>query len=137
MTATFIPVAAALRTLAAKGHKVQKLTRRQAMAMGRWDALYVVDGTRYDITGIRNLAQQEAGECLKRETAPTAPKAEREIDRLADLFAARTTARIAPDLGGRQLNGLVTYPVWKKPGDRPVFMTLQQIRRGAKKLGLI
>jgi hypothetical protein len=137
MTATFVPVSTALRALAAKGHQVQKLTRRQAMAMGRWDALYVVDGTRYDITGIRILAQREAGESLKRETAPTAPKAEREIDRLAALFHAKTTARIAPGLGGRGLNGLVTYPVWKKPGARPVDMTLQQIRRDAKRLGLI
>jgi hypothetical protein len=137
MTATFIPVSTALRTLTAKGHTVQKLTRKQAMTMGRWDALYVVDGTRYDLAGIRLLAQQEADRSLERETTPTGPKAEREIDRLAAVFHAKTTAVIATGLGGRGLNGLVTYPVIKKPGARPVYMTVQQIRRDAKRLGLI
>ena len=132
MTATYIPVQAALKTLAAAGHKVETLTRRQAMALGRWDALYVVDGTRYDLTGVRCLVADVG---MERKTTSQTDKPRREIEVLAEVAAARTKNVRICTMGERNLNGQTVYRI--EVGAKSAKWTLARIRAYLSKGGLI
>jgi hypothetical protein len=130
MTATYVPVTTALRTLAAAGHKVEKLSRRQAQALGRWDHLYIVDGVRYDLPGVRSLATKAAERDLARPTTATTVKV-REIDALADQLMAAEPGLIVSRRGERNLHGQVVYALWREGEHYSKIrrLTLAQIRR--------
>ncbi len=108
----FIPINAALKALSVSGHEVEKITSKQARVAGFGGPQYVVDGKRYDLSGIRSLVADLG---LEKNTKAAADKPRREIEDIADAvtrseFCKRKQIVICRT-GYRSLNGQVVYTI--------------------------
>lgn len=141
MTRTYIPIKDALKTLAAAGHEVDKISTKQARVAGFGGPQYSVDGKRYDLSGIRHLVADLG---IEKSTKAAADKPRREIEDIADAAAqsefCQSKQLFISRMGYRNLNGQVVYTIRfvKEDGTTKAFAKpLSWIRDWAKRNSII
>ena len=141
MTRTFIPVNAALKALAAAGHDVQKLSRKQDRIAGFGGPHYLVDGEWLSLSSVRAMAADLG---LEKSTKAATEKPRREIEDIADAVAQNEFCQrkqmIISRIGYRNLHGQVVYTIRfiNKDGEhKSCAKTLSWVRDYCKRNGVI
>ena len=141
MTRTFIPIKDALKALAAAGHEVAKVSRKQDRVAGFGGPHYLIDGEWLSLSSVRTMVA-ELG--LEKSTKTAAAKPRREIEDIAEAVArsefCQSRQIVISTFGYRNLNGQVVYTLHfvNKDGERKSgAKTLSWIRDWAKRNGVI
>ena len=138
---TFVPVNAALKALAAAGHDVAKVSRKQDRVAGFGGPHYLIDGEFKSLASVRAMVADLG---LEKETKKTADKPRREIDEICDAIAASEFCQrkqiCVSRFGYRNLHGQVVYTLHfvNKDGERKSYAKpLAWIRDWAKRNNVI
>jgi hypothetical protein len=141
MTRTFIPVKDALKALAAAGHDVQKVSRKQDRVAGFGGPTYYIDGKAYGLSAVRSMVA-ELG--LEKSTKAALDKPRREIEDLAEAVARSEFCQrkqiVVSVFGYRNRNGQTVYTIYfvNKDGERKsCARTVAWIRDYCKRNGVI
>lgn len=141
MPRTFIPVNDALKALAAAGHEVAKVSRKQDRVAGFGGPHYLVDGEWLSLSSVRAMVADLG---LEKNTKTAAEKPRREIEYIADAVARSEwcqTKQIAVSrFGSRNLHGQIVYTLAfvNANGERRAHSkTLSWLRDWATRNGVI
>ena len=141
MTSTFIPVKDALKALAAAGHDVQKVSRKQDRVAGFGGPKYLIDGKFYGLSAVRSMVADLG---IEKSTKAATDKPRREIENIADAVAQNKFCQrkqmLISRIGYRNLHGQVVYTIRfvNKEGEhKSCAKTLSWIRDYAKRNGVI
>lgn len=141
MTRTFIPVKDALKALAAAGHDVQKVSRKQDRVAGFGGPSYLIDGKFYGLSAVRSMVADLG---IEKNTKAAADKPRREIEDIADAVArsefCQSRQIVISCFGYRSLSGQIVYSLHfvNKDGEKKCYTkTLSWIRDWAKRNGVV
>ncbi len=139
--AKFIPINDALKALAAAGHEVAKVSRKQDRVAGFGGPHYLVDGEWLSLSSVRAMV---ADLSLEKSTKTAAEKPRREIEDIAEAVRNHAGCQkrevVVCTWGSRNLHGQIVYPfeMIGREGMRIRKMkTLRAIREWATRNGVI
>ncbi|MFZ9114381.1 MAG: hypothetical protein ACO24D_14810 [bacterium] len=139
--AKFIPINDALKALAAAGHEVAKVSRKQDRVAGFGGPHYLIDGEWLSLTSVRAMVADLG---LEKNTTVQADKPRREIEDIAEAVRNHPGCQkrqvMIGTWGQRNLHGQIVY-AFRMVGREGMHInkmkTLRDIRDWAKRNGVI